>query len=116
MRTWQDSAAWWVCDISPAMGTMAAQWASSFYFLQDFEESATYFAEVIAFGNEYDPDYVASHRICAVMTSHTIVFAALGGAMVLLMIPPVAIAVAEILASAIGLLCSAYAVEAAAAT
>ena len=109
MRSWQDAAAWWVSDISPRMARHAATAASHFYFLQDFEDSATYFAEVIAFGNTYDPDFVAAHRLCALMTSHTIVFAVLVGAVVALMIPPTAVAIAEIFTGAVGLLFHSYA-------
>jgi len=87
----------------------ASKLAAHVYFLHDFEESATYFAEVIRFGNTYDTDFVSAHRLCAIMTSHTIVFAALAGTMVVLMIPPVTIAIAEIFAGAITILLHSYA-------
>jgi hypothetical protein len=111
MRSWQDTAAWWLCDISPQLARHASKLASHFPFLQDFEDSAAYFAEVIAFGNTYDTDFVSAHRLCAVMTCHTLVFAALAGTMVVLMIQPVAIAVAEIFAGAIAVLLQSYATQ-----
>jgi hypothetical protein len=114
MRSWQDTAAWWLCDISPQMCVHASSVASKVYFLQDFEESATYFAEVIRFGNTYDADFVSAHRLCAVMTSHTVVFATLAGAAAILMIPPTAIAIAEIFAGALSVLLQSYAAQLAA--
>ena len=111
MRSWQDTTAWWMCDISPQLCTHASRVASKFYFLQDFQESAAYFAEVIRFGNTYDPDFVSAHRLCAIMTLHTVVFAALAGTAAILMIPPTAIAIAEIFAGAIAVLLQSYAAQ-----
>ncbi len=108
MRSWQDTTAWWLCDISPSLARRAAKHLD---FLHDFESSVAYFNEVISFGNVHDRDFVSAHRMCAAMTSHTIVFAAIGGAAVAIMIPPTIMAVAEIFAGAVGLLFEAVAAQ-----
>ena len=102
MLSWQDTLAWWLCDLSPQLGRSAANFMTGGFF-QDFASSAAYYADVIAFGN-VDPDFVAAHRLCAFMSSHNIVAAALGAAVGAMVLPSVLIAIAEIFVGAIALL------------
>ena len=109
MVGWQDPLAWWLCDLSPQLGRAA----SSFFFsiagggwFEDFASSAAYYADVIGF-SDIDPEFVAAHRLCAFMSMHTLVFAALVGGMACIVLPYAAIAIAEIFTGAITLLFSA---------
>jgi hypothetical protein len=103
MLSWQDTLAWWLCDLSPQLGRAAAENGGWF---RDFASSAAYYSDVIAFG-DVDPEFVAAHRLCAFMSSHNIVFAALAAAVGAIVLPSVVLAIAEIFVGAIALLFSA---------
>ena len=103
MVGWQDTLAWWLCDLSPSLCRAVAD---RYFRGGDFATSAAYFADVIAF-SEIDPEFVAAHRLCAAMTSHYLVFALAAAAVAIIVLPSVIVAIAEIFTGAISLLFSA---------
>ena len=112
MLSWQDPAAWWLCDIvSTEVCVFAGKSASTWGVFQDFASSTSYFAEVIAFGSS-DKDFVGAHRLCAFFMSYEIVFSFIIFAMVILILPSVIEAIIEIFTGALVLLIYAYNAEA----
>jgi hypothetical protein len=101
MVGWQDTAAWWLCDLSPSLCSTIAERVGG-----DFVKTAAYFADVIAF-SEIDPEFVAAHRLCAAMTSHYIVFALMAAIVAIIVLPTAIVTISEIFTSAIALLFSA---------
>jgi hypothetical protein len=73
MTSWQDTVAWWACDLSVDMCLGAAQWVSMLPVpvMRDFVASARFYADVVAFGS-VDAEYVAAYRMCAVLTLYNV--------------------------------------------
>lgn len=105
MIGWQDTLAWWLCDLSPHLARAASDVLTGSWF-QDFASSAAYYADVIEFG-DVDPEFVAAHRLCAFLASHTLVFGALAGAIAVIVLPTIVVAIAEVFAASVALLFSA---------
>jgi hypothetical protein len=104
MLSWQDPAAWWLCDIiSTDACLFAGKSASTWGVLQDFTSSTVYYAEVIAFGSS-DKDFLGAHRLCAFFMSYELVFALMVLLMVVFILPSVVEVIVEIFSGAVILL------------
>jgi hypothetical protein len=104
MLSWQDPAAWWLCDIiSTDACLFAGKSASTWGVLQDFTSSTVYYAEVIAFGSS-DKDFAGAHRLCAFFMSYELVFALMVLLMVVFILPSVVEVIVEIFSGAVILL------------
>ena len=114
MSSWQAPAAWWLCDLSVSLCRYTAQTlvGPRTPMLRDFVDSTAYFAKVVEF-EPYDPDFVAAHRLCAFFDAYQIGFALASLALLVLLLPPVVVAIAEVLGGAFVLLMQASASEAA---
>ena len=111
MLSWQDPLTWWLCELLPAPTLLRLSSSVPSWILPGFEKDARYFVQVLAF-EPIDPDFVAAHRMCAFMTSYQIVFAVFFATMVLLVLPSVLLAVAEIFSAALMLISQASAAQA----
>jgi hypothetical protein len=112
MLSWQDPAAWWLCDIiSTDACVFAGKSASTWGVFQDFASSTAYYAEVIAFGSK-DKDFVGAHRLCAFFMSYELVFAFMVLAMAVSILPSIIEVIVEIFSGALVLLMYAYSAEA----
>lgn len=112
MLSWQDPAAWWLCDIiSTDLCLSAGRSASTWGVLQDFVSSTVYYSDVISFGST-DSDFVGAHRLCAFFMSYELVFAFMALVMVIFILPSVLQAIIEIFSGALILLIYASSVEA----
>ena len=104
MLSWQDPAAWWLCDIiSTDACLFAGKSASTWGVFQDFTSSTSYYAEVIAFGSK-DNDFVGAHRLCAFFMSYELVFAFMALVMVIFILPSIIQTIVEIFSGAVILL------------
>jgi hypothetical protein len=111
MLSWQDPAAWWLCDlISVDACRFAGKFASSWDVFQDLSSSSSYYSDVIAFGSR-DADFVGAHRLCAFFMSYEIVFALFVLVMSIFVLPSIFQAIIEIFAGALVLLMYAYSAE-----
>ena len=73
MVSWQDTLAWWLCELSADMCVGMARWVDITTLLPDFVSSAYYYADVIRF-SVVDTDFVSAHRMCAVFTLYNLGF------------------------------------------
>ena len=110
--SWQDAAAWWLCDFSTSLCSTLGATATRVSLLGDFASSATFFADVIALSAQA-PDYVAAFRTCAFFSTFHIVFALAASAVVALALPAVLVAILELFSSTLILLSQASAHESA---
>ena len=107
-KSWQDSAAWWLCDLSASTCTYAAGQAARWSVLSDFVSSATYFVDVLA-----APELAAAFRTCAAFTSFYLIFSMAIALLVLVALPSLLIAMFEFIASTLILLAQTLAGKAA---
>jgi hypothetical protein len=111
-KSWQDSAAWWACDLSPTLCAQASETAQRWGFLSDFVSSTAFFGEVVAFALQ-DPDYTAAFRTCAFFASAELLLSIALAFFLLLIFPSVLVTVFEIFGAALVMLSQASASEAA---
>ena len=111
-KSWQDPAAWWLCELSATLCGQAAAGAERWSFLGDFVSSAAFFGEVVAFGAQ-DPDYTAAFRTCAFFASAELLLSIVLALVLILLFPSLLVAVLEIFGAALVMLSQASASEAA---
>ena len=116
LQSWQEPAAWWLCDL---FGVAFCRYVAAQPLLlrpwPGLVDSIGYFAQVIEFEAQ-DPDFTAAHRLCAFFELYQLVFTLISFALVVLLLPAVVVAIAEILGGAFVLLMQASASEAAQST
>jgi hypothetical protein len=110
-KSWQDSAAWWLCDLSVATCTYAAGQAARWSALSDFVSSATYFGETVLPAAQ--PEIAAAFRTCAAFTTFYLIFTMVLVLFVLAALPSCVLLVLELVTATLVLLAQAIAGEAA---
>ena len=73
MVSWEDTLAWWMCELSTDACTGAARWIGLTNLAPDFVSSAYYYTDVLRF-SAVDQEFVSAHRFCAVFTLYNIGF------------------------------------------
>ena len=96
MVSWEDTMAWWMCELSVDMCTGVAKFVDLTTFLPDFVSSAFYYGEVIRF-SAADVAFVSAHRICAVFTVYSVGFFLILFVLAVLLLPYVLTASFDIL-------------------
>ena len=109
-KSWQDPAAWWMCELSSTLCAQAADTAARWPFLSDFVSSAAFFGDVVSFAAR-DPDYTAAFRTCAFFASGELLFSIALAALIVLMLPSLLVALFEIFGAALVMLSQASASE-----
>jgi hypothetical protein len=111
MLSWQDPAAWWMCDLAGVSScTWVANYVSNWGVLQDFASSSFYYADVITFASAAtssikDPkDFVGAHRLCAFFMSYELIMAFIMLAVAIFVLPSVIQTIIEIFSAAVVLL------------
>ena len=110
-KSWQDPAAWWLCELSTTLCAQAADSVQRWGFLGDFISSAAFFGEVVAFAAQ-DPDYTAAFRTCAFFASAELILSVAFAGFVVLFFPSLLVTVFEIFGAALVMLSQASASEA----
>lgn len=99
-KSWQDTAAWWLCDFSVGAcayaGGLAARWSP----LSDFASSAAYFGDAVL----RQPELAAAFRTCAAFTSFYLIFSAAVALFVLAALPAVLAVLIELVSATLVLL------------
>ena len=111
MTSWQDTTAWWLCELDTQMCRAVADWVRILPFMRDFISSAYYYADVIRFG-AVDDQFTAAHRVCAVFTMYNIGLLVIMIALALMLLPYVTITLVEIVTAISIFLVEAQAVDA----
>ena len=111
MTSWQDTTAWWMCELDTRMCKAVAEWVHVLPFLKDFVSSSYYYADVIQFG-VVDDQFTGAHRLCAMFTAYNVGLLVIMIALVLLLLPYVLITVIEVLTAVSVFLVEAQAVDA----
>jgi hypothetical protein len=108
MLSWQDPAAWWLCDLT---GVETCTWFANNYayrwaVLQDFTSSSLYYADVITFSatSKDKGGFVEAHRLCAFFMSHELILAFVALVAAIFIVPSVIQTIVEIFSASIVLL------------
>eukprot|EP00961_Rhodomonas_salina_P055390 744503-Rhodomonas_salina.1 len=83
-RSWEDSLAWVLCDMDVSMCKTVGEWAARQTALaQSYNDTTTYFVQVLHFGNTHLTD---AHRVCGLLTGFYIIPVLLSAIWVLFMV------------------------------
>ena len=108
-KSWQDTAAWWLCDFSVGTCTYAAGLATRWSALSDFVSSATYFSQEVLIRSEL----ASAFRTCAAFTSFYLILTLGIGLFILAALPSVLLFVLDLVSATLVLLAQSVAGKAA---